>query len=530
MDGAGCEEGRVGRILRRYGLEPGTRWWSGRGWEAAEEWRERAKSDLYFLSTVVLGCSRFGTLPMPGPYGERGLSCNEEMCELLNGDWGGKTRALFLEPRGHFKSTILRNYCIQRVLRDPSTTILLMGATLQNQAMRSLVSLKKQFEDNQVLRALFPEIRPMRGRWTGRQITVTRPTHRDEATVEVIGFGGEPEGGHYDLIVIDDPVTHENSKTPERQRLLIAWIAGIEPMLNPEGRIVAAGTRYADYDWYGFVEREASSLWNITVRPAVYDDAGAPSLDIANAHILFEEEWSRERLQEKLVSIGHSAFSCQYLNDPVPASIAEINHEALHSAFCSVPDDLEATYYCALDPATEKGSDEAAVATVGIDSQKVLWVIDVRGGLWDVRENLRQLWESIEEYKPQHSIIEAIGVGAALEQMMMEEMDARGYYPSVEYIKSWEKNLHQMVRTVLIPRLECGKVKIASHLKSTPLLEQLLRFPKSRRDDRLAAMTMAVWTAVQYGHSRVEEPERTEPVTERDDSLRSEHRGPVYAW
>ena len=246
------------------------------------------------------------------------------------------------------------------------------------------------------------------------------------------------------------------------------------------------------------------------MRPAVYDDAGAPSLDIANAHILFEEEWSRERLQEKLVSIGHSTFSCQYLNDPVPASIAEINHEALHSAFCSVPDDLE--------------------ATVGIDSQKVLWVIDVRGGLWDVRENLRQLWESIEEYKPQHSIIEAIGVGAALEQMMMEEMDARGYYPSVEYIKSWEKNLHQMVRTVLIPRLECGKVKIASHLKSTPLLEQLLRFPKSRRDDRLAAMTMAGWPAVQYGHSRVEEPERTEPVTERDDSLRSEHRGPVYAW
>jgi hypothetical protein len=510
------EDTRVHDILERFGLSSSQKWWES-GWDDQEKWREKCKRDLYFLSTVVLGCSRFSTDPMEGPLGENGLSCNEELCLMLTeGDWDGKNRLMVIQPRDAHKTTTLHNYLIQRILQNPSVTILLEGATLKDQVLPALTDIKHQFENNDILRALFPEIRPMKGAWTGKEITVSRKYHRKEPTIRGTAVGLQPEGGHYDIICPDDLVTNDNCMTRDKQQKVITWFTQLAPLLNPEGIIVGAGTRYGDYDLYGWMQRETRDLWHFITRAACYDDDGFPSLDLDTGHLLFPQKLTRSYLRAKKLEMGVQDFSSQYLNDPVPSALAEIKEEWIEASWANPPDDLEMTVYGAMDPATGTGQDSSAVAAVGIDSTATLWIRDVRGGKWQTRENVDQFLELLKEWDPMHSVFEAIGVGAPLEQLIVEKMEQLGLFFSVEFVKSWDKNLENMARTVMIPRFQAGKVKIAPHLKNSPLFDQILRFPKAQHDDWLAAVTMAAWTAAQFGHMDMKNEGETAPAEEEN--------------
>jgi hypothetical protein len=245
--------------------------------------------------------------------------------------------------------------------------------------------------------------------------------------------------------------------------------------------------------------------------------------------ILFEQEWPRHRLREELTNLGMSDFACQMLNDPVPAGLAEIKPDWIESAWASPPDNLELTNYGGFDP-RGGGVCEAADAVVGVDKDGVIWVRAVDGGLWDVHASRAEFLKMLREWSPYCTTVEVIGVGAAFEQLFQEDLDEEskktGIFYWAEYIKSWGNNLEDMVRTVFIPRLQAGKIKLAPALKGTPLFDQLLRFPKSARKDRLAALTMAVYTAAQYGHNSMGQA-AMEPVAQ--EMSREERRAMGYS-
>ena len=510
MSERGVSKG-VRRILERYGIPPSATWLEDSGYRERERWRELGRRDLYFLSTVILGYSRFSTEPMQGYWGRSGLSHSEEMCNILSGDWGGKSRLLLLRPRKHFKTTTLEAYCIQEMLRRPTVTILVVGATMKNQARPFLQNVKHQIETNEVLRGLYPELRPMKGHWSGDSITIQREGQIAEPTLKATGLDSEVERWHGDLIIKDDIVTYDNSKTRDRQLSVIAWAKSLSPMLNDWGREIVAGTRYADYDYYAVLMTEEAELWETTVRPAVYDAEGFPTLDFENGFFLFPEEWNARRLHEQLIALGPESFSCQYLNEPVPRELQEIHQSWIDSSFALPPEGLECTYYVGMDPTAGTGTDNSAIAVVGVDSSGTCWVKEVVGGKWSTRENVERFLDILDEHKPAHSLFEAIGVGAAMEQLVQEEMEARGTFHSVEFVKHWDRNLTELVRSVIIPRMEAGKIKLSPHLKNSRLVHQMLRFPRARNDDELAALTMAIFTAAQWGHTVWNQEEAPSP-------------------
>ena len=130
---------------------------------------------------------------------------------------------LDLWARGHYKSTII-TYAgtIQEILRNPNITIGIFSHT-RPIAKGFLKQIKREFEVNDFLRDLFPDVcyanprqeSPQWGEDAG--IIVKRKSNPKEATVEAWGLvDGQPISRHYDLRIYDDVVTRDSVNTPDQ--------------------------------------------------------------------------------------------------------------------------------------------------------------------------------------------------------------------------------------------------------------------------------------------------------------------------
>lgn len=176
---------------------------------------------------------------------------------------------IILMPRGTGKSSIITQArTIQRICADPNTSILLANERLEN-ASAFLSAIKKHFEQNQMLRALFPEVIPPdfnKTTWSDTKIVVPRTTGRQEPTIFCIGAGGTVTGMHPDCIVPDDIISREATENARRgdgnlTEQGVRWLAQLIPLLNsgyePFPEVVMPGTRWHRGDVY----ERAEEIW-----------------------------------------------------------------------------------------------------------------------------------------------------------------------------------------------------------------------------------------------------------------------------
>jgi hypothetical protein len=168
---------------------------------------EWAKDDLFFLLVYVLGRK------------DADSDWVFERCREVQASPDGH---LDLWARGHYKSTIITfAQTIWDIINDPEITIGIFSHT-RPIAKAFLRQLKREFETNEQLKALFPEIfyanpSAESPKWSEDEgITVRRSSNPKEATVEAWGLvDGQPTSKHYRGRVYDDVVTRESVTTPE---------------------------------------------------------------------------------------------------------------------------------------------------------------------------------------------------------------------------------------------------------------------------------------------------------------------------
>jgi hypothetical protein len=160
-------------------------------------------------------------------------------------------QTLILAPRGHGKSTICTvAYSLYRLLRDPDARILIVSNT-SDQADALSGEIRLQTQSNEALRALFGDLRG--GTWRANKFTLAGRTRIcKEASVTSVGVDGAVVSRHYDMIILDDVVDEENSRTFDARARLVTWYAkALLPCLEPEGELHILGTRYHPLDLYG---------------------------------------------------------------------------------------------------------------------------------------------------------------------------------------------------------------------------------------------------------------------------------------
>ncbi|MGZ8317485.1 MAG: hypothetical protein ACXWVD_00140 [Telluria sp.] len=303
---------------------------------------------------------------------------------------------LDLWAREHYKSTVVSLAgIIQELLRDPEITIGIFSHT-KPVARKFLLQIKQELESNRELQLVYPDVlyadpRNESPKWSEEKgIVVRRRSNPKEATVEAHGLvDGQPTGAHFLLRVYDDVVTRESVSTPDQvAKTTSAWeLSDNLGARGPDGRSRAwhVGTRYSYADTYQSILDRGALI------PRIYPatDNGLPD---GKPVLMPEEAWAERKLKQ-----GPATIACQMLQNPAAG-----NESMFKKEWLSFIDIRPATLnvYIMVDPAhsKKKGSDNTAMAVIGVDAGGSLYLLDGyrhKMGLrerWEALRGLRKVW------------------------------------------------------------------------------------------------------------------------------------------
>lgn len=228
---------------------------------------------------------------------------------------GKEKRVIINSPPRHWKTSILEKFCAWYLGRHPLDNIIYVSYAA-DLPVKSSRYIRDTIDTNWLYHEVFPDIHLDKGT-------------RDQADWKLIGshrstfrakgvFGGVTGGGA-NLLIIDDPI--KDWKSSRSETILESTWDWIQKTLlqrqEPLSAIVMLMTRWSADDptaralrW----QREEGGLpWTVVRLPA-YAEADDP-LGREPGEALWEDRWSRERLQEIEREVGDLAWKLTYQQD-----------------------------------------------------------------------------------------------------------------------------------------------------------------------------------------------------------------------
>lgn len=452
-----------------------------RGIERETE-RELAKTDLFYLLTVILGRKD------------------------INHDWlFARCREVEAAPDGyldlwareHYKSTaITYGLTIRDILRDPEITVGIFSFNRPT-AKRFLRQIKVEFESNDKLKALFPDIlwdNPNRDapKWSEDDgIVVRRQGNPKESTIEAYGLvDAQPTSAHYKLMVYDDVVTGESVTNED---MIGKVTRGWETSRNLTARGGATryiGTRWHYADTYKVILERGAAVERR--HPATFDgtEHGEPVL------------MSRELLAEKRRDMGPYVFGAQMLLDP-SADRKQGFREEWIKYYQSGGDYARMNKYILCDPANAKGknSDYTAFGVIGLAEDDNYYLLDLVRDRLSLKERGDVLFALHRHWKPRGVGYERYGMMADIDYFK-ERMADENYRFEVTEVGGQVPKPERIRR--MIPVFEAGRfllpetlIKVDYEGKHVELVSAFLDgeyrpFPVGLHDD-IFDMISRIW-------------------------------------
>jgi hypothetical protein len=226
-----------------------------------EHLREKSRTDLYFLSKVVLG------------YNQVEEKAHGALCAFMVQE--KRDRRMVLMPRGHLKTTICTiSDSIRLALKDPNTRILIQNEVFEN-AADILFELKGHWERGDMLRALFPELIPERlfgpgTDWARDASSIKRSANYKESTWTASGSGGSPQSKHFNFIKNDDLIGEKHKESENEMQRAIRWADAMEPLLDsPNDTLDYYGTRKTMADVYNHIMEQLGDKLAVFIREPI---------------------------------------------------------------------------------------------------------------------------------------------------------------------------------------------------------------------------------------------------------------------
>ncbi|MEW6775668.1 MAG: phage terminase large subunit [Bdellovibrionota bacterium] len=476
--------------------------------------RELALQDLYFLLRYVLQRGDVWNPPDPKDGSGKPLWLGGDLSdfqghrrelEARRERWGKwcfeRCREIQEAPdgridlwaRGHYKSTIITfALTIQEILKNPEIRI---GIFSQDNptAESHLVQIKREFENNHLLRRLFRNVLHERPEtesplWSQQKgIVVKREKNPKEPTLSSYGLvDGLPVGPHFDLLVYDDTVTRDSVRTPEQiKKTTEAWEHSLG--LRAAGaRVRYIGTRYHLSDTYQEILRRGVAVPRIY--PAEKDRA--PAL------------LSRGELEEARQGMGATTYASQMMQDPRADTAFGFKREWLaKTRYGSRPEELcrGLNVYLTVDPASSKkpNSDYTAMLAIGLGQDRNYYLLDAVRDRLSLRQRGDALFELHRKWRPLAVGYEQYGAQADIEHVQ-EKMERENYRFPIRQLGGKLSKEDRIRR--LNPLFEHGRVWLPGALHKTDcegkvrdlvqvfIEEEYAAFPAGSHDDLLDAL------------------------------------------
>jgi hypothetical protein len=251
-------------------------------------------------------------------------------------------RLLLLSPRDHGKTeSVCRVLALQRLLKDRNARVLIISKTA-TVARRRVDQMRRDLEENGRIVGDFGAFSPRArniaaGRraasdekWTSSEFYVVGRGNARDPSCEGVGVLGAITGGHFDLIILDDPVEYGDAQSATKRDAVWEWFgATVDGLCEPHTQIVIIGTRKHGDDLYARLEEEDPTFrvhvdkamleWPADTQWQEEEHDGRKVIvgcTVQGGKSLWPERWSVDRLMLKYRA-NSVAFRREYQNELV---------------------------------------------------------------------------------------------------------------------------------------------------------------------------------------------------------------------
>lgn len=429
---------------------------------------------------------------------------HREMLDIM----ANARRGLILAPRGSGKSSLasLALPCYE-LTRNKDARIIIVSNTLE-QAKEWLRDIERTMKENERYIALAGELAPdKRGEtstWTDVEKVVRgRSPHASHLSLKAVGVKGAILGRRADLIVADDVVDSENAATPYQREQLRDWFWKVlVPVLEPHGRLIVIGTRFAVGDLY-------EELWKIWSRKRagkfIYPDAKCIKIvaETKPRRSYWSERFPWAVLQERKDTDTLSWWT-QYMNEPVDLTGSFLKRDWLR-LFLEIPKHTDGsdalTYYVGFDPSISGKGDYCALAVAGRSPDNKIYLVDIIRQKADLERQAELVQQVADQYHPKIINVES----NAAQQLMKQYLEKNTVLPirgsqtkSDKAARMAGMSVYFQSGRVLVKGYK-GTSGIDFHPDMRDFVEEWTSFPRGVNDDILDAVEKAIEAIVYVG-------------------------------
>lgn len=512
--------------------------------------RELGLVSLYFFLNAILRPT--------GMYDGLDDDLSLDMCNYRQSAYcmrKGAHAAAFM-PRGFSKSRVFTHGAATwELIRNPNISIVIVNAIF-DKALEFLHIIQRNFDSNPMMSLIYPDYVPGKrgGQITDRALILPNKQNKGELSARVLGLTGSAEGGHFDLIVMDDLVgldaLDQNKQSSAQMGTARKWFnTNIHALRKTEAsRVIVVATRYAVDDCYadiysacrtvtgwqhGDLQPVSGGMWDVYYR-LVEENGIFLRPNVMNAATL-----------AKLMHDDAWTAMTQYYNSPTKAGLAEFADAEVR--LCALAADTSGRLWIQkIDPnRLEEDSDkdvaldscyvyvttDLAATDSGINAKTcrsaiLVWAIDAYGnkyllwkrvGYFGILESIDYIFEANRLFRGyvRTTLIEANAFQKIMKPILEREKERRNEWISVTEVNA-RGDKKARIRVAFGTALMRRQV-FATEEALPPLKEELLVFPMS--DNKLDTLD-ASEKAFTYGG-------RPETQEERERRLLEEE---AYSW
>ena len=397
--------------------------------------RIMCQTNLWFLGTEVYGMA-------DAKKGGRKLlyePAHGPLCDELSKD----ESSLIWMSRHMLKTTWGEIWCVQKILRDPANTSILLGSMSANRARSILRTIKGMILHPKIKEAFSDIIVTNDRRWAKNDLDamtmtrdipdpdgVTRQIPPDGEQIEVFGLDKVVIGKHPTDIYLDDIITDKNTTTAVQIEKAIDQFSAISSLKGIDTVMKIIGTPWHSMDLYHYL-----------IQNKVIPESN--QIRIAGAHIEGDKEiidypwYTRKFLDQQKKEMRHLYWPQIHLDTRPREDRMFVPPYPIWSNETFPKNPL---FYIGCDPATGLGNDKAGIAigAVDIDNPTGIFLVEADSHKLLSEELAQVLVEKCMQYRPKRMGIE-YGLQVALDPLIrlkaQEKQREIGYFPMPE---PWE--------------------------------------------------------------------------------------------
>ena len=311
----------------------------------------------------------------------------------------------------HVESGKTQQISIGRVLwelgADPTLRIVIVAAT-GTQAVKITKSIGQYIRNSAELKMIFPELRPAKASasgtkmagWTQESITVERKTQAKDPSVQATCLHGNILGARIDLLIIDDLLTYETTRTEYMRQDTLHWIEStLLGRLTRRGRVIFIGNAWHNED-----------AMHVLGRRGYWAAHKFPALDAENNQSNWDERWPMDRLSEKQEELGPLEFARQmqcearaegearFRRQDIDKCLARGVGEMLMARVDTMPNRARTFTGVDLGVKRKAGSHLSVMFTVMVHENNDRQGINIESGRWTAQELLDRLADTQRRY------------------------------------------------------------------------------------------------------------------------------------